>query len=338
MSQKLIVIAGVTGTQGGSVARHFLPHKDWRIRGITRNPDSPKAKQLAEQGVELAQGDYDDTQSLRKAFEGAHAIFAVTDYTSVWTRVSESEDLKKKAAEQGLTINEYARELEIKQGLGLVSAASDPAVLSGLEHFVWSTLTAIKKISGGRYTNACQFDSKAAVEDHIRENVPELSKRMSTVNMGAYQENVRDQPIFAPYKEADGSGYYFVKLKSSGQHKTVPELWSTQDSGVFVEALVRHHPPGTDVLGASEILTKDEYAEKWGRVLGVKASAKALTEEELKPLLPEGFEDEVYEWFHFVPEYGYTGGNPKVKTPQELGIKTTPLERFFESEDWSQYL
>lgn len=72
--------------------------------------------------------------------------------------------------------------------------------------------------------------------------------------------------------------------------------------------------------------------------LGVKASAKALTEEELKPLLPEGFEDEVYEWFHFVPEYGYTGGNPKVKTPQELGIKTTPLERFFESEDWSQYL
>ena len=72
--------------------------------------------------------------------------------------------------------------------------------------------------------------------------------------------------------------------------------------------------------------------------LGVKASAKALTEEELKPLLPEGFEDEMFEWFHFVPEYGYTGGNPKVKTPQELGIKTTPLERFFESEDWSKYL
>ncbi|PPJ57406.1 hypothetical protein CBER1_01403 [Cercospora berteroae] len=296
MSQKLIVITGVTGTQGGSVARHFLPHKDWRIRGITRNPNSPKAKQLAKQGVELAQADYDDTQSLRKAFEGAHAIFAVTDYTSVWTRVSESEELKKKAAEEGLTINEYARELEIKQGLSLVSAASNPAILSVLEHFVWSTLTAIKKISGGKYTDACQFDSKAAVEDHIRENVPELSKRMSIVNMGA------------------------------------------RDSGVFVEALIRHHPPGTDVLGASEILTKDEYAQKWGRVLGVKASAKALTEEELKPLLPEGFEDEVFEWFHFVPEYGYTGGNPKVKTPQELGVKTTPLERFFESEDWSQYL
>jgi uncharacterized protein YbjT (DUF2867 family) len=41
----------------------------WRVRAITRNTDSNKAKALAEAGAELATASYDDVASLKQAFE-----------------------------------------------------------------------------------------------------------------------------------------------------------------------------------------------------------------------------------------------------------------------------
>ena len=53
MSKKLsVLVMGATGNQGGAVVRNLLT-KGHRIRTLTRNPDSPKAKQLADQGVEV---------------------------------------------------------------------------------------------------------------------------------------------------------------------------------------------------------------------------------------------------------------------------------------------
>lgn len=287
----------------------------------------------------MVQGDYDDVSSMRKAFSGARAIFVVTDFMAVWTKTSESEELKKRAEAKGLTINEYARDWEIDQGVKIAKAASDPEILVNLEKYVFSTLTGIKNATKGRYPHACQFDSKAAIEDHVRGSLPELSKRMSTVNMGAYQENVIDpeQPAFTPHKAEDGS-YYFVKLKSAGAHDLIPELWTYQDAGVFVDALIRQHPAGTHALGGSEMISKEDYAAKWGLALGKKAYAKELDDQALRAILPKEFEDEVFEWFHFVREYGYTGRDDRWKTPAELGIHTTPLEEFFKTADWAPFL
>ena len=86
MSTKLIVVTGVTGVQGGSVARLFakLPH--WRVRGITRNPDKSFNAPLRQAGIELVAGDYNDVESLERAFVGAHVIFGTTDF---WYEVRE---------------------------------------------------------------------------------------------------------------------------------------------------------------------------------------------------------------------------------------------------------
>ncbi|RYP06861.1 hypothetical protein DL764_002909 [Monosporascus ibericus] len=335
--KKLIVVSGITGTQGSSVANHFLKHDDWRIRGITRNPGSEKAKAWTAKGVELVQADQDDVQSLKRAFKGANAIFSVTDYTTSYTKVAEDETLQKKAAAEGKTINEYAADLEVAQGINIATAASDPEVLATLERFVLSTLTGIKRASGGKYKNACQFDSKAEVENYVREAKPELSKRMSTVNMGSYLENWRSMPLFGPQKEPDGT-YTFLRLKWPGTHEAHPEVWASKDTGAFVEALVLQHPPGTNVLGASEVISKADYAALWGRVMGVKATVKDTPEEEFSTYLPEELKDEMMEYFKFIAEYGYTGGNASIKTPAELGILTTPLERFIKGEDWSSVM
>lgn len=53
---KVVLVTGATGRQGGAVGRYMLP-KGWRLRALTRNQASHAAKELARQGVELVQGD-----------------------------------------------------------------------------------------------------------------------------------------------------------------------------------------------------------------------------------------------------------------------------------------
>ncbi|GAB2490718.1 NAD(P)H-binding protein [Luteococcus sediminum] len=47
------------------------------VTGFVRNPDSPAAKALVEQGVALAVGDLDDQASLEAATQGQDAVFSV---------------------------------------------------------------------------------------------------------------------------------------------------------------------------------------------------------------------------------------------------------------------
>ncbi|KAI1845055.1 hypothetical protein JX265_008360 [Neoarthrinium moseri] len=337
MTKKLIIILGITGTQGGSVAKRFLTHADWQVRGLTRNPDSPKAKAWVSRGVEIVKGDHDDVESLKSAFKGAHAIFAVTDWAANYFRVHEDKILQEEAKAAGRSIEEYAGDLEKAQGINVAKAASDPYVLSTLKNFVFSTLAAVQRISGGKYKHAYEFDSKAGAESYIREELPELGARLSTVTLGIFQETWRDISAFRPHKLSDGT-FEYVRLKVPGSHEANPEVVATRDTGAFVEALVLHHPVGTDVLGASEIITKPDYASLWGRTLGVKTTVRDVSEEEYVKYIPEGMEATIVDDLKFFAEYGYAGGNPRVKTPEELGIETTSLEEFFRGEDWSAVL
>lgn len=54
---KLVTVFGSTGNQGGSVVRAILNHprlsKEWKVRGISRNPDKPDAQAMVAKGVEM---------------------------------------------------------------------------------------------------------------------------------------------------------------------------------------------------------------------------------------------------------------------------------------------
>lgn len=52
----------------------------FQIRAITRNMNGEKAKALTAQGIEMVAADLGDEKSLAQAFQGAFAIFAVTDF------------------------------------------------------------------------------------------------------------------------------------------------------------------------------------------------------------------------------------------------------------------
>lgn len=75
---KTAVVFGSTGVQGGGVVQALLKDGVYKVRGVTRNPESSNATALASQGVEMVRADYDDTDSLAKAIN-----VSIPDYNGV---------------------------------------------------------------------------------------------------------------------------------------------------------------------------------------------------------------------------------------------------------------
>lgn len=76
MSNRPILVTGATGAQGGAVVAAF-GEAEIPLRALVRDPSSPAARALAERGVELVRGDFEDTASLEKAVSGAFGVFSV---------------------------------------------------------------------------------------------------------------------------------------------------------------------------------------------------------------------------------------------------------------------
>jgi len=133
-AQRLIVVAGATGKQGGAVARSLLD-RGFRIRALTRNPQKPEAQALADRGAEVVQGDMEEA-AMERALEGAYGVFSVQNY---W---------------------ETGYDGEVQQG----KTVADAAKAAGVEHFVYSSVG-----SAHRQTGLSHFESKWEVENHVRE-------------------------------------------------------------------------------------------------------------------------------------------------------------------------
>lgn len=73
---KIIAVFGVTGTQGNAVARKLL-QEGWRIRAVTRDPESAKAQALSELGADIVRADFDNFASLVKVLENTYGVYSV---------------------------------------------------------------------------------------------------------------------------------------------------------------------------------------------------------------------------------------------------------------------
>ncbi|MCP3731237.1 NmrA family NAD(P)-binding protein [Sphingomonas sp. MG17] len=76
MDNHVFLITGATGAQGGAAVDALLD-KGMKVRALVRDPASPAARQLADRGVELVQGDFDDAASLATAMRGVKGVFSV---------------------------------------------------------------------------------------------------------------------------------------------------------------------------------------------------------------------------------------------------------------------
>ena len=119
--KKIIAVIGSTGTQGGGLARAILadPNGGFAVRAITRDPNKDKAKALAAAGAEVVSADLDNVESLKKAFAGAHGVYAVTNF---WEH--------------------FSAEKEKAQAKNIAEAAK----AAGVKHVIWSTLEDTRKV------------------------------------------------------------------------------------------------------------------------------------------------------------------------------------------------
>ena len=133
-SERIILVTGATGNQGGAVARHLLQHANFKVRAFVRDPNKPAAQALQQAGAELVVGEFSDRASLEGALQGAYGVFSVQNF------------------QDGM-------ETEIRQG----KAVADAAKAASIQHFVYSSVG-----SAERKTGIPHFDSKFQVEEYIR--------------------------------------------------------------------------------------------------------------------------------------------------------------------------
>jgi uncharacterized protein YbjT (DUF2867 family) len=75
----MFLVMGITGRVGGATAQHLLAQGK-KVRALVRNRE--KAANWADQGVELVDGDWNDTAAVERALEGVEGAFVMLP--AVW--------------------------------------------------------------------------------------------------------------------------------------------------------------------------------------------------------------------------------------------------------------
>ena len=68
------------GSQGGSIVNSLIAAERYKVRGLTRNPDSDKAKALAAKGVEVVKCDLSIKEDIKNALKEADIAWIVTNF------------------------------------------------------------------------------------------------------------------------------------------------------------------------------------------------------------------------------------------------------------------
>jgi uncharacterized protein YbjT (DUF2867 family) len=155
----VVVVTGATGRQGSAVTRALLA-QGRPVRALTRDPTSPKARNLAAAGAEVVAGDMDDPASLDRVCSGAYGVYSVQNHMI-----------------SGL-------DGEVRQGRNVAEAARR----AGVRHLVYGSAGV-----GRRGTGVGSWESKLHVENRMRE----LGLAVTVLRPMAFMELMTD-PAFHP--------------------------------------------------------------------------------------------------------------------------------------------
>lgn len=161
MSQadRTILVIGATGAMGSKVIQHLLADTEnqWKIRALTRNVNSDRAIALAKLSsrVELLQGDANNAEDIKAAMQGVYGVYCNIDMFGMRKPADFADEM---------SYLEASRDAEIAQS----KLALEVAKVSGVQHFVYSSLDHMHRLSGGKLT-VPHSDAKGVVHDYIEE-------------------------------------------------------------------------------------------------------------------------------------------------------------------------
>jgi uncharacterized protein YbjT (DUF2867 family) len=271
----ILAVFGATGVQGGSLINYVLNDPElsqkYRIRAITRDVDSEKAKQLKEK-TEVVQADIFNKSSLEAALEGVHTVFAVT-------------------------VPSFGPDgLEIEYSSGKTIA--DVAVQKGSKYIIFSTLPAVSEISGGKYSHVYMFDAKAKIEHYIRG----LPIKSAFVSLGFFMQNLHTQPFLGPQPAPDGT---WVLSRHISPKNQIPYIDAVKDTGTIIGAILAEPDKyeGKTFCAAEKLYSLEEIVAIMSKASGKTIVYKQVSLDEFKnsiPFAPDVFAD----GFSFQEEFG----------------------------------
>jgi uncharacterized protein YbjT (DUF2867 family) len=275
---KLITVFGATGAQGGSLARAILAdgERRFRVRAVTRKPDSPAALALARAGAEIFTADLDDAAGVQRAMAGSDAAFCVTNF---WEH--------------------YSAEKEIAQARTMAQAAA----AAGVRHVIWSTLEDTRDVIpadgrrmpvlGGQY-NVPHYDGKGAANRFFFEaGVP-----TTLLYTSFFWDNLIHFGM-APKRDAAGRLGFVLPM---GEHR-LPGI-AAEDVGRCAFGIFAR---GAELAGksigiAGEHLSGAQMAEQLSLALAEPVAHVALSPEQYRALGFPGADD-LGNMFQFKSEY-----------------------------------
>lgn len=265
--KKVIAVIGATGAQGGGVCRAIL--KDvgggYRVRALTRDAGSDKAKELKRLGAEVVQVDIDDVETLKRAFHGADGVFCVTFF---WEHFSPEKELAE------------------------AENMADAAKHAGVRHVIWSTLEDTRKwvplgdrrmpTLMGKY-KVPHFDAKGEANRLFTERGLPTTILLTSF----YWENLIYFGM-GPKKGEDGNLYFTLPMGD----KKLPGI-ASEDIGKSAYAIFRK---GREFIGktvgiAGDHLTGGQMAAALTKALGLEIRYNAVSPEVYRALGFPGAED-----------------------------------------------
>ena len=148
----MYLIMGITGNVGGATARRLL-QQGKKVRALVR--DREKAAKWAEQGVELVDGDWNDTTAIEAALKGVEGAFVMLP--SVW-----------------------APSPDYREAKGVISS-----YVEALTKAVPSRVVALSSMGANRSSGAGMITALALLEQSLRS----LTFPIAIVRAGAFFEN-----------------------------------------------------------------------------------------------------------------------------------------------------
>ncbi|KAJ2079440.1 hypothetical protein H4R24_003769 [Coemansia sp. RSA 988] len=306
---KLVVVIGATGLQGGSVLKTLYASAKYKLRAISRNPDSCIAKNMSEAypGVEWMTADMNDLLSLRKAFAGADIVFGMTNFFE--------QDILAKVAKGDM-------DAEFTQGKNIV----DAAIAEGVESLIYSGLDSMKQLSDGKYTDVVHFEGKYKIEEYLLTKAHCIKGYV--IYLGSYMQNYTN-PNFTRISIDDMQTIEFAFPYSPTT--LLPLVDPASDTGPVVEYILDHP---SDCLGfpievSGGYYEAQEMAAAYSKVTGKPARYVQTSYESA------GSEDFI-QMFKGISEFGLFGGRSEfIDRNKKMDYKFVTPTQFWKSEMWA---
>jgi uncharacterized protein YbjT (DUF2867 family) len=276
-SPKTLVLTGATGVQGRSIIDAFAHIENWRIVGLTRNVESPSAKQIALlPHVTVVQADLSDSPRLLEVFRGADAV-----YLNVSVADFKVED---KAVEVGISVVNAAKE-------------------AGVGHLIHQVLPNVHAISRGRYPHNTHFNASSRVKNYIET----IGYPVTYLVVGFYLSNIMSGVPYTHFEQANGTHLFTWPV--DGKSK-LPMIDTRVDAGKFVRGILTGptalaRPAYNTIVAVTQMLSFEEQLAAWGEVNGVPTQfIKADVDRWRKEVLeqPGASEDFLAVWVCFFCE------------------------------------